>query len=155
MSITKQVLSVMSSVLLIGSTFLVSPAFAADDEVTEPGAPPSMEVPGQETPEGEITPFACNITARSVYASQNLVWTGGTWSGCAAPVTVSLRWSRPGPDTNIGTKTNATSGTNYGWGCNWGTPQNRNLFGTAVDNNNSYDNSTINAFTSATTNCRL
>ncbi|MDR2381818.1 MAG: hypothetical protein LBE08_11740 [Bifidobacteriaceae bacterium] len=136
---------------LVGSAILASPALAVDDD--GPGLPPSAELTVEVN--SPVQPRACNITARSVYASNNMAWTGGTWSGCASPVTVYLRWDHVGPDTNMGQKTNASSGVDYGWGCNWGTPQNRILFGKAVDNNGNYDDSTHNTFTSSTTNCKL
>lgn len=104
---------------------------------------------------GDVVPNACTVTAKTPYASSHLVWTGGTWSGCASPVTVQLRWAKPLGTVNLGVKSPATSGTNYGWGCNWGTPQNRNLYGRVVDNNGISDASQLRTFTSSTTDCKL
>lgn len=98
---------------------------------------------------------SCTITAKTPYARNNLVWTGATFSGCAAPVELDLKWSRTGPDGTIGVELSVSSGTDYGWGCRWGTPQNRNLYGKAFDSNGVDDESSIKGFTSAHTNCVL
>lgn len=98
---------------------------------------------------------ACSITAWTPWASNNLVWTGGSWSGCTAPVEVDLKWSVTGPDRTIGVQTYAVSGTAYGWGCRWGTPQNRTLYGKAFDKRGVGDESSLMGFTSAHTNCVL
>lgn len=100
-----------------------------------------------------MQPRECTIYARTPYASNNRVWTGGSWFGCEAPVTVALKWDRVGPDGTIGSKRPAVSDYDYGWECRWGTPQNRTLYGKASDNNGAADDSSRKGFTSSQVDC--
>lgn len=155
MKIKKNLLGIAGVVAVVSATLFASTA-TANTVDPEPTVGPAVEAPAiTSKPANAVAPLACSITAHTPYASGNRVWTGGHWSGCASPVDVYLMWDRPGPDTPIGVKSNATSNWNYGWDCNWGTPQNRKLFGKAEDNNGAFDDTTHLTFTSAHTNCVL
>lgn len=97
----------------------------------------------------------CVVTARTPYASGGLVFVGGTYSGCASTMSVLMSWSIAGPDQTMHRKDLAASGSTYGWGCNWGSPQNRNLYTTAKMSQGTNDTSSISPFSSSVSDCVL
>lgn len=155
---SKHIAALSAAAALALSVALVTPAFASEqsDVTTGPASSSSVaEDQGVQVPDlGGASVLACNITALTPYANNNLVWTGGNWSGCTAPVKVSLLWDHFGPNTIMGVQPSATSGIVYGWHCNWGTPQDRSLYGEVVDYNGALDDSTTAGFTSSTDSCR-
>ena len=85
----KRIGGIATAAALALSAFLATPALADD------GGSGSAPATSQEGPSvastGGAVPLSCNIVAHSPYAASNYVWTGGTWSGGAAPVTIRLR----------------------------------------------------------------
>lgn len=136
--------------LVLGGALLLGPSAAADEVGSSPDATSQASTVSEA---GSNSTLSCAITAMTPYASGNLVWTGAGWSGCTGSVRVSLKWDRVGPDGTIGTKNVASNGYAYGWGCNWGNPQNRILYGGAEDSVGVGDESSHVTFTSATTSC--